>query len=125
MAKLDRWKCWEQDQEIKFNLKPGRLVALGKEIGLTDRRVRDTESTLNRLEEQIDGLANDARRVRGRTVIPKQPVRKVLGLGVFVATTEPNGRASLNLPVRALKGSTAEDIGNWPEEAETGLRDLP
>ena len=122
-----RIEQWTRHRVVDFELRPGDLVGLGKAIQMTRRRVRDTEATLDKLAEKIDGLESAVRGLSrgggGWQRIAKQPLRKTLGLGFFVATTEPNGRAELNLPVRALKGANDEE-GVWTPESEEALRTL-
>ena len=106
--------AWRQDRaaglpptscRILWDLRPGFMVALGKELDLRLQRVRDTRTRVDELASDIRELVKHANKQRhgGRPTVPIATLRSIIGRCFYVLTTEPWLRSALNVPLRSLR----------------------
>ena len=124
---------WRDRGEIWWALKPGCMVALGKELDLEHRILRDTTARVTAFAASVSTLcatANANRRpnkksrsarlksaatnrpltgdamaplLLGTPTAPIPDLRALIGQALFIMLTEPALRSALNVPIRGLR----------------------
>jgi hypothetical protein len=107
-------EAWRQDcaaglpatsRRILWNLRPGCMVALGKELDMQRQRVSDTEERVAGLSADVRAMVDAANAAlhNGRPTTPIAPLRSIIGRAFFTVGTEPWLRSALNVPLRSLR----------------------
>lgn len=107
-------EAWRQDcaaglpvtsRRILWELRPGSMVALGKELDLQRQRVVDTAQRVDALTASIERLnaAANLQTRHGRPTAPIPALRSVIGQSFYCCQSEPWLRSALNVPLRSLR----------------------
>jgi hypothetical protein len=119
---------------IQWLLSHGNMEALGKELDMVRRTLRDSDKRIDELERRVNELCSAGERdTRGGSErVPRPLIESTLGLGFYVVLTTPHARAGLNFAVRALRAyeqyrmvdGSRPHWAPWTQEATDGLREL-
>ena len=96
---------WQRHREAWWSLEKARsMVALGKELSLTDLRLRDTQARLRAFLQKVRDLnaAANANLRNKRPTVPIHDLQTVVGQAFFILQSEDGLRSAMNVPIRCL-----------------------